>query len=50
MKIQKIDFKIDLASHNVNHANSILSLTAMYPDVGIETRYKNKNLKEMATI
>ena len=46
----KIFFKINLESHNNNQANSILSITPMYRDFGIETRYINKILKEMATI
>ena len=42
--------KNNLESHNVNHANSILILTPIYRDFGIETRYFNKFLSEMATI
>ena len=34
----KIVFKIFLESHNNNHANSILTITPVYPDFGIETR------------
>ena len=43
-------FKINLESHNNNHANSLLSIKPNLPDMGMETRYINKNLKEMATI
>ena len=46
----KTGFKINLDSHNINHANSILSIIPIYPDFGIETRYINKSLKETATI
>ena len=46
----KIGFKINLESHNVNHANSLLNIIPNFPDIGIETRYVKKILKEMATI
>ena len=46
----KIGFKINLESHNINHANSLLNIEPNFPDIGIETRYINKILKEMATI
>ena len=45
----KIGFKINLESHNIIHANSILTITPIYPDFGIETGYFNKIPKEMAT-
>ena len=45
-----IGFKINLESHNINHANSLLSIEPNFPDIGIEKRYNNKILKEMATI
>ena len=34
----KIGFKIILGSHNVNHANSLLTIKLKYPEFGIETR------------
>ena len=46
----KIGFKINLESHNINHANSLFNIEPNFPDIGIETRYINKILKEMATI
>ena len=46
----KIGFKINLESHIINHANSLLNIEPNFPDIGIETRYVNKILKEMATI
>ena len=46
----KIGFKINLESHNINHANSLLNIEPNFPDIGIETRYINKILKETATI
>ena len=46
----KKGFKINLESHNVEHANSLLTIEPNFPDIGIETRYVNKILKEMATI
>ena len=42
--------KINLESHNINHANSILSFIAIYTDFRIEERYNNKILKDMAPI
>ena len=46
----KIGFKISLESHNISHANSLPNITPNSLDIGIETRYFNKILKEMATI
>ena len=46
----KIGLKINLESHNTNHANSFLNILPNFPDIGIETRYINKILKVMATI
>ena len=46
----KNGFKIDLESHNISHANSILTITCKYPDVGIEYRYINKIVKELSVI
>ena len=46
----KNGFKINLESHNISHANSILTITCKYPDVGIENRYINKIVKEMSVI
>ena len=46
----KIGFKINLESHDINHANSLLNIEPNFPDVGIETRYINNIPKEMATI
>ena len=43
-------FKINLECHNINQANSLLNFVPNFSDIGIETRYPNKNLKEMATI
>ena len=46
----KIGFKINLNSHNISHADSLLTFAPSFPDMGIETRYFNKILKEMATV
>ena len=46
----KYGFKINLESHNINHANSLLNILSNFPGIGIKTRYINKILKEMATI
>ena len=49
MKTKKIGFKIFVESHNINHSNSLLNNNPNFPDIGTETRYINKILKEMAT-
>ena len=46
----KIGFKIILESHNINHAISLLNIIPNFPDIGIETRYVNKILKELSVI
>ena len=46
----KIGFKINLESHNINHANSILTITPNFPEFGIEFRYINKLIKELSVI
>ena len=46
----KIGFKINLEGHKVNHANSLLNIEHNVQEIGIETRYINKILKEMVTI
>ena len=33
----RIGFKINLENININHANSVLTITQIYPDFGIET-------------
>ena len=38
----KTGFKINLESHNIKHANSILIITPNFPEFGIEFRYINK--------
>ena len=43
-------FKINLHSHNINHAKCILTFILVYTDLGIDIRYIIKILKEMATI
>ena len=46
----KIGFKINLESHNIFHANSILTITPNCPDFGIEFRYINRTIKELSVI
>ena len=46
----KIGFKINLESHNISHANSILTITPNFPEFGIEFRYIIKIVKEMSVI
>ena len=48
-KILKVAFKFFLEGHNINHANSLLNIIPNFADIGIETRYTNKILKEIAT-
>ena len=43
-------FKINLESHNLNHANSILTITPKNPEFGIEYRYINKIVKELSIV
>ena len=43
----EIGFKINLESHNINHANSILTTTPDYSEFGIEFRYINKIKKRV---
>ena len=46
----KIVFKINLESHNIIHANSILTITPTFLGFGIEFRYINKIVKELSVI
>ena len=46
----QIGFKFNLDSHQINHANSKLTIIPDYPEFGIEVRYINKILKELAII
>ena len=46
----KNGFKINLESHNISHAISILTITPKFPEFGIEYRYINKIIKEMSVI
>ena len=45
-----ISFKINLESHNINHAKSILTITPKFPEFGIEYRYIIKIIKELSVI
>ena len=46
----KIGFKNNLESHNISHANSILTITPNSPEFGIEFRYINEIIKELSVI
>ena len=46
----KVGFKSNLDSHDINHANSKLTITPKYPEVGIDVRYNNKIKKELSVI
>ena len=41
-------FKINLDSHHINHVNSKLNILPNYPEFGIELRYINKIMIELA--
>ena len=43
-------FKINLDSQNLHHTNSKLTITPNHPEFGIENRYINKIMKELAVI
>ena len=45
-----VGFKFNLDSHHFNHANSKLTITPIFSEFGIETRYKKKILKELSVI
>ena len=42
--------KINLESHNISQANSILTVTPKIPEFGIEYRYINKIVKKLSII
>ena len=46
----KNGFKINLESHNISHAKSILTITPKFPKFGIEFRYIKKIIKELSVI
>ena len=46
----KNGFEINLESHDISHANSILTITCKYPEIGIEYRYINGIVKELSVI
>ena len=46
----KDGFKINLESHNISHAISILTITPNVPEFEIEFRYINKIIKELSVI
>ena len=46
----KLGFKITLENHQINHANSKLTITPNYREFGNEVRYFNKIIKESTVI
>ena len=46
----KVGFKINLDSHHINHANSKITITPNHPEFGIEFRYINEIMKQLAVI
>ena len=47
-RIFKVGFKINSDSHHINHANSELTVTPNYPEVGVDVRYINKMRREVS--
>ena len=45
-----VAFEINLDGHHNNHANSKLTITPIYPEFRIETRFTNKIIKELSVI
>ena len=43
-----VGFKVNLDTHLINHANSKLSFTAIYPEFRVEVRYFNEIRKELS--
>ena len=46
----RVGYKINLDSHNLHHTNSKLIITPTFPEFGIEFRFINKTMKELAVI
>ena len=49
-RILKVGFKINLDSRHINHANSKLTISPIYPEFGIEVRFINKIKKGLSII
>ena len=49
-KSLKVGFKYNLDSHHINHANSKLTITPNFPEIGIEVCYIIKIIKELSII
>ena len=49
-EILKIGFKINVESHNINQANSILIITPNFPEFKVDFRFINKIIKELSVI
>ena len=47
-RIIRVGLKIELDSHNINHANSKLNIKPIYPEFGLEVCYINKILEELS--
>ena len=44
----KVGFKISLYNHHINHANSKITITANYPEFGIEVRRFKEIMKKLS--
>ena len=49
-RTSRVGFKINLDCHNINHANSNITIVPSYLELGIEVRYINKNVNELSII
>ena len=49
-KALQLGFNLSLDSLHINHSNSNTNIKPIFPEFGIEFRYTNKVLKEMATV
>ena len=46
----RVRSNITVESHHLNHANSKITITPNYPEVGIEVRFINKIIEELSII
>ena len=46
----KTGFKINLESHNISHANSIMTIIPNFPEFGFDFRYIIKIIEELSVV
>ena len=49
-RASRVGFNITLESHHIDHTNSKITITPIYPEFGFEVRYINKIMKELSVI